>query len=320
MNDTLVKFNDAYLLTPFGLYNNSIICYFNSLLQALFGCTSINEYLLNNQKKFINNNFIKLYINILKNYILINNTKEQSIYSVEQSNLILFNEFLILLKNKNLHFGYNQEDSGELLLLLLDIINDEYIYNLFYHKYKCDIYCKSCKNIVNIKDDISVQFEIDNKSINSKFLKSNLNKNLNNLNKYIRNNYSECTDYICQKCKKNNSCIKINRLLLTPTVIVLNFNKYAEKSLYNYPLELFFINTDKNKKFNYKLISSIHHSGNNNFGHYVTKSIRKVVENNDIQNNIYLLNDTSYQTDSFKPDKDSYILFYHYVDSIDYFE
>ena len=48
MDNTLIKFNEIYMLQPFGLYNNNIICYFNSLLQSLFSCSSINEYLLKN--------------------------------------------------------------------------------------------------------------------------------------------------------------------------------------------------------------------------------------------------------------------------------
>ena len=320
MDKTLIKFNELYSLVPFGLYNNNILCYFNALLQSLFSCTSINEYLLNNENKFINNNFIKLYINILKNYIIINKSREASTYTIEQSNLVLFNEFLTLIQNKNIHFGYNQEDSGELLLLLLDVINDKYIYNLFYNKYKCDIYCRNCKNIVSIKDDISVQFEISTEIVDSNFLQSESNKNLHNLNQFIKNNYSECDDYICSKCQRTGFCIKLNRLLLTPTIIFINFNKYEEKKKYMYPIELFFINEKENKKYNYKLVSSIHHSGNTNFGHYIAKSIRKTIKNNEIVNNIYELNDSSYVQDSFKPDSNSYILFYHYVESIDYYQ
>ncbi len=107
MNDTtLVKFNEQYILTPFGLHNNNIICYFNSLLQSLFSCTSLTEYLLNNESKFNNNNFLKLYINILKDYILIPSTKPNQ-FVIEKSNIILFNEFLNMIKNKNNHFGFD---------------------------------------------------------------------------------------------------------------------------------------------------------------------------------------------------------------------
>jgi len=317
MDKTLIKFDKFYTLQQFGLYNNNIICYFNSLLQSLFSCTSITEYLLNNEEKFGDNNFIRVYINILKKYIIIN--KSNIGYIIEQSNLILFNEFLVLIKNKNIHFGYNQEDSGELLLLLLDVIDDKYIYNLFYNKYKCDFYCKLCKNMTSIKDDISIQFEICPETIESSIIKSNLTENLHTLNQYITNNYSECDDFLCSYCKKSGACIKINRLLLAPSIVVINLNKYSEKKIYKYPTELFFINTTEHKKYNYKLISSIHHSGNMNFGHYISNSIRKNTKNNKISHDIFELNDSSYQIGSFKPDKNAYILFYHYSDSIEYF-
>ena len=314
----LIEYKSDFLLYPFGLYNNSIICYFNSLLQSLFTCTSITEYLLKNETKFINNNFMKLYINIIKKYI---NSSTESHYLLENSNLILFNEFLNIIKNKNIHFGYNQEDSGELLVLLLDIINDKYINSLFNHKYKCDIYCKCCKKIIGIKQDESIQFEMDIEEINNNFLKYKIDHNLPNLNKYIRNNYSTLTGYECKNCK-NNNVIKINRLTTIPTIIVINLNKYLKKDNYNYPIELSFINKEINKLYKYKLLSTINHSGTMNYGHYISKCIRKNYEYKNITDSkyqVFVLNDNSYQKDTFKSDCNAYILVYHYIESIDYF-
>lgn len=313
MSETLIKFNNNRLLHPFGLYNNSIICYFNSLLQALYGCTSLTEYLINNKDKFKQNTFVKLYINIIEKYI----NEDVNENNVEKNNLMLFNEFLQLLKNKNIKFGYNQEDAGELLIILLDIINDNHIYNLFYHKYNCDIYCKKCKNINNINNDISIQFEIDNKSMNENFLSYKVDNHLHNINKYIRNNYGNLDSYLCNKCKLDSYNIKINRLTLIPTIIVINFNKYLNKLDIDYPNDLYFINQSINKKYNYKLVSSIHHTGNMNYGHYFTKSIRKNINN--VNENIYLINDTSYDITNFKPDNLTYILFYHYIDTSEYY-
>ena len=318
MQNNLIQYNNIYLLRCFGLYNSHILCYFNSLLQSLFGCTSITEYLLNNENKFIENNFMRLYINILKKYILVDKNNINNLL-VESSNSLMFNEFLISIKSKNIQFGYNQEDSGELLILLLDIINDKYIYNLFYNKYKCDIYCKRCKNIKDIKDDISIQFEIYDRAIDTNYLQSKIDSNLHNLNKFIRNNYSDCNDYICESCNKKGHSIKINRLVLIPTILVVNFNKYSEKNNYNYPIELYFINDKENKKHNYRLISTINHSGNSNSGHYISKGIRKTILNGNLLNSVYSMNDSSYNLCSLKSNADTYIIFYHFIDTVDYF-
>lgn len=318
MNHTLIQYSDIYLLRCFGLYNSHILCYFNSLLQSLFSCTSITEYLLNNENKFAENNFMKIYINIIKKYIIVDKQTINHIM-VESSNALMFNEFLMSIKQKNIKFGYNQEDSGELLILLLDVINDQYIYNLFYNKYKCDFYCTKCKKIKNIKDDISVQFEIYDRTIDSNYLQSKVDAKLHNINKYIRNNYSECSDFTCHYCKVNGHCIKINRLVLVPTIIVMNFNKYLEKNNYNYPQELFFINDKEQKKHNYKLISTINHSGNTNSGHYICKGIRKYIANDNLVNYVFKMNDSSYDFSSLKPENDTYIIFYHYVNTTDYF-
>lgn len=234
----------------------------------------------------------------------------------------MFNEFLIIIKSKNIQFGYNQEDSGELLLLLLDIIDDKYIYNLFQHKYKCDMYCKSCKNLKEVAYDTSVQFEIDLNEINDKYLKYNIDNNLSNLNKYIRNNYSEVSNYKCPKCQSEN-IIKLNRLLIIPTIIIINLNKYNKKSVYNYPIDLIFINQSMKNQYTYKLISTIEHSGSMNYGHYISNSIRKNHEYNSSNNplyNIYTLNDNSYQKGNLQPKENTYILIYHYIETTDYIE
>ena len=317
-NQTLIQYNELYLLRCFGLYNSHILCYFNSLLQALFSCTSITEYLLNNEKKFAENNFMKSYISILKKYIMVD---KQTINHnmVESRNALMFNEFLMSIRNKNIKFGYNQEDSGELLILLLDVINDKFIYNLFYNRYKCDFYCTNCKKLKNIKDDISTQFEIYDKIVDNNYLQSKVDANLHNLNKYIRNNYSECNDYTCDKCNIKGHCIKINRLVLVPTIIVINFNKYSEKNNYKYPMELYFINDKENKKYNYRLISTINHSGTTNSGHYISKGVRKHIINDNIINIIFKMNDSSYDICSLKPDNDTYIIFYHYIDTVDHY-
>jgi len=315
----LISFKPNLLLYPFGLYNNSVLCYFNSLLQTLLSCTSITEYLLRNETELKQNKFLSLYIQLIKKYI---NSDNHSNYLVDNLNLILFNEFLAIIKLKKKKFGYDQEDSGELLILLLEIINDTYITNLFLHRYKCDIYCQNCKTITNIKSDISSFFEININDLNDKFLKYELDKNLSNLNKYIRNNYSELENYECSNCKYNNMNIKINRLTLVPTIIVINLNKYIQKYNYQYPIEMLFINKSFEKCYKYKLISIINHSGSQNFGHYITKTIRKNHEYKNFNNeefDIYLLNDTSYQKDNFKSDSNTYLLFYHYIETTDYF-
>lgn len=316
----LISLKQNFLLYPFGLYNNSILCYFNSLLQTLLSCTSITEYLLRNEEELKNNKFLILYIKLIKKYI---NSENHSNYLVDNTNILLFNEFLTIIKSKKINFGYDQEDSGELLLLLLDIINNKYINDLFLHRYKCDIYCKQCKKLTNIQSDISSFFEININDLNNKFLNYNVDKHLSNLNKYIRNNYSELENYICSNCKYNNMNIKIHRLTLIPTILVINLNKYILKSNYQYPIELIFINKLSEYCYKYKLISTINHSGSQNFGHYITKTIRKNHEYKhctDKEFDIYLLNDTSYQKDNFKSDSNSYLLFYHYIETCDYFD
>ncbi len=312
----LIEFNSNLLPIPFGLYNNDVLCYFNSLIQCLLSCTCISEYVLLNEDKIRENKFLWIYTQLLKKYLNVEETNKEKYKGIEKINLLLFNEFSILLKNKNIEFGYSQEDCGELLILLLDMINDDYIYNLFYSKYQCDIYCKNCKHITSIKHDINIEFEIDVDNITRFYLNSEVDKNLSDLNKFIRNNYSNCDGYICKACNKNN-IIKINRLKLIPTIITIVFNKYTEKKYFKYESELSFIDKIKNVKHNYILISSIHHDGNMNYGHYFIKTYRNDYEKK--KNCIFEINDSIFEKSTFEPINNTYILFYHYNNTVPYY-
>ena len=76
-----------------------------------------------------------------------------------------------------------------------------------------------------------------------------------------------------------------------------------------------------NNIYKYKLISTIEHSGSMNYGHYISKSIRKNHEYNKSDDplcNIYTLNDNSYQKGNLQPESNTYILIYHYIETIDY--
>ena len=67
------------------------------------------------------------------------------------------------------------------------------------------------------------------------------------------------------------------------------------------------------------MISTINHSGNTNSGHYISKGFRKKIHNNIISNVVYKMNDSSYDEDSLKPENETYIIFYHYAETVDYF-
>lgn len=317
MSSSLIPYDNKFIPLPFGLNNTGVICYFNSLIQSLLSCSSLNQYLLLNENDFKrkNNILALLYIDLLKKNI--NNDNNKTVYN----SVNILHQLIIGYKRLNPNtgnIGTGQEDMGEFLIFFIETIRNKYIEKLFVHKYQCDILCINCKNIKNIQDDISYQFEIPLDTEYSYELQY-LNKekvDTINISNYIRNNISHISEGICEKCNFK-SLVKLNRLKYIPTILVINFNKYKHKKIFDFPKFIEYDNKSINKKYIYILISSTEQSGNQNSGHYIAKSTRKYFDSNSIVNKTYKFNDISYQEHSIEPTINSYIIFYHYYNSID---
>lgn len=292
------------IVKPFGLYNSGIICYFNSAFQCLFSCSSFVDYVMNSP-----------YNNDMLESIKILLDKHKGDENNKSLDLGLFNLFMSKIKRKNKehsNFGFNHEDVCELLTLLLEVINDDYVSSLFLHKYKCNLFCLDCRKSKEVKEDIGFIFSVSIRDVNHNFIKSNIQSTESNLTKYIRNNYSHCSGVNCGHCG-SDKIIKTNRLLNVPTIILISFDKYESKYLYNYPSSINFINSVKEKnKHMFSIVSTIHHNGNKNFGHYYAKCKRG--------DEWYNCNDMGISSDiSILPEQNVYVIAYHYLDTIEYF-
>lgn len=289
---------------PFGMYNSGVICYFNSTFQCLFSCSSFVDYVMNGM--YDNNMLESIKLLLIKHKNDKNNTS---------LDLGLFNIFMSKIKKKGIehsNFGFNQEDVCELITILLEVIDDNYIYSLFLHKYKCNLFCLDCRKSKEVKEDTGFIFDVNVKDINNNFIKSNIQTNESNLTKYIRNNYSHCSGVKCENCN-SLKIIKTNRLMNVPTIILISFDKYESKYLYNYPSSVDFINSVKEKnKHMFSIVSTIHHNGTKNFGHYYAKCKRG--------DNWYNCNDMGISDNvDISPEQNVYVVAYHYLNTIEYF-
>ncbi len=303
---------DIYDMNAFGMYNSGIICYYNSAMQCLFSCPSFVYYV--NSESYDNEMLHAIKIFLDKN----NKPNYKPSYD-----LGLFNLFMSKIKNKfnknsmYSDFGYNQEDCCEFITILLDVINDSFVYNLFKHTYKCKLFCLQCRKSKEINEDYGYIFNVSPKLIEKNCIKSKIAANIeeHSLVKYIRNNYSICQGVTCSECG-SKEIIKTSQLLNVPSIILISLDKYNSKYMFEYPFALEFINRIEQKnKHIFKCVSTIHHNGNKNFGHYYSKCVRK--------DGWYVLNDISISKaeskESIAPENNVYVVAYHYFDSLDYF-
>lgn len=267
----MIKLENIFLPDPFGLLNTGSICYFNSLLQLLAGCTSLQSI------KFTNSNIVETMFG--KYVSMINSNKIDSNIS---------DELLRSLHSIFPNFGNGQESASEAFVLLIDFINNKQLMNLFMYRVRYKIYCKICNHITEEKKDVGVIFNI--------FHTDELTENS------ILYNIQELSDYICEKCN-NKKVIKHSRLTMLPEVLICAFNIYHSKKIHNFPQILKFPGKE-NKILTYQLIGQLEHYGSLNSGHYTSRGLRK-------NNKIYLFNDNSFSIDKFIPTENTYLILYH---------
>jgi len=300
---------------PFGLVNNGSVCYFNSFLQTLCGCSSFTETILRN-KDYLSQtytgvavyNYVYRYVEIIKASDI---NKQISFSTIE-----ILNALKADLKERrpNIKFGNGQESAHEVFVLLLDMMEpvDESTENhpllssikspitrLFLHKCEWDLYCIDCKKSISKKIDYGIIFDMHHMRLDSE------EKSPLEFSNLIKQHISPVDGYVCPSCTNTSVC-RIYNLRRIPEIVFCSFNIYYQQNrkIRYFPPYLEFNTFNEEKKYNFKLISQIEHSGTLNGGHYWAKCLRN-------DNNVYELNDLGISLSSFQSTPYTYMIIYH---------
>lgn len=273
----IVVFDNKWTINPNGFINNSNICYLNSILQALLGCTIFNNYITK-----VKHNNLQIFYDLLINKNNVANFKILEALKLQYS-------------NTNNEMFHGQEDVSEVYLLILDYFQlyslSENIDTIFGLDYDKKITCYDCKTNKLLPSDKSYMINIP----------ANFNKNII---EYLMINVQKLSEYKCEHCNKTENMYQWNILSNAPYVITFTFNKYYQKHNITYPTSFILKN-----KFKYKLVSDIQHYGTINSGHYTSRSIRR-------NNKIYAFNDQHVMEANLEPLDATYMLFYHFEKKI----
>ena len=318
-------YNKLLIPLPFGLNNTGVICYFNSFLQLLCGCSSFTKIVLTN------NNYLSTTRTGVAIFDYVKLYSELSINHSATADLSLSTKKILLalcldLKERrpNILFGRGQESAHEVFILLLDMMesNSETsedpiitsikspITKLFLHKSMWNLYCKDCKNIVSKKVDYGVIFDMHHID------HIDYEHSPEGFSSLIRQHASIVTDYKCEFCQKKSETVRIYDLRKIPEIVFCSFNVYQEfggkKYCRYFPPYLLFPAIEEGKKHKFILIGQIEHCGSLSGGHYWAKTLRK--HNDDIIP--YELNDMGISISEFKSTSNTYIILYHYSQTI----
>lgn len=237
-----------------GFNNIGNTCYLNSGLQMLIQNQDLSNLIITNSN---NSEILTNISNFIKDY---NNSEQLSI-----TPLIIKN---IVEQKQDLFIGYNQHDSFEFIIFLLNIIDDELkknnvtietIYNI---KINTRIKCKLRKCLT-----------ISNHIENSNFLMLDLYPEINDLNELYRkfksgekleDNYK----YYCENCKDKRIASKRYNIKEWPTHLIIMFKRFEQKgnkikkNTQQIDIPLIW-------RHNYDLRGAVIHSGSLHGGHYI---------------------------------------------------
>lgn len=285
----LKSYNKKHAVKSFGLINSGALCYFNALIQALCGCTSLNEYV----KQCDDNGVIDEYRRLIESKLPVRDTTN------------LQKELHLRLKrskdkSRQLFSSGGQQCADEALKLLLEAMGDNILIRLTV-KYTSIIPCSCGHSSSEIEDTNSFIKLIGNEiSISTQ----------EEFQKYILRHAEIIEGYTCEQCGVKENRYRIHKLARLNEIIVIILLKYSGKRVIYYPARLSFPKLGGGN-LEYRLVSQIDHYGTMTGGHYIAKSIR----NNDGLSVIVANDDHVNEAPPgcFLPNPHSYMLFYHLI-------
>lgn len=296
----LVLYDKDKLLEPFGLINTGVICYMNSLLQALVSCTAFNRAVLENEE-YMHKTKIGT---VLFEFIICatKNPKETGGFS-QKIVTTLVEELKV--RHPNMDYGRGQDCASEGFRLILELLNgpeiplnDEVSVNpvskIFQSKYKTSISCEKCDHKLE-------SMEYRNQHIIHKY---------DNLARDILINIDIPADYKCDKCneagcsKRIVAITRIPEILVITDAVILACRMFHQPTTVN-PTPPGFVFNGLHDIIKYTKIAQVEQSGSLNSGHYISKGIRQNLET-------YLFNDQSVsKIDGLEPTPNTFLTFYH---------
>lgn len=290
MSNDYCLFEEAQLPEAYGLANTGVICYFNSLLQLIAGCTSIAATAVVHSHEIYKTRTGRAFLEYL------------AAPTGGQSHTRLLDALRADLAERRprVAFGTNQESASEALVLLLDMIEPDPapgqvsvpgpLTQLFQHRSRAELTCPACRRVVSATVDLSVVAYMGHYSPGGAAFTESL-----------RGHDSETTDFKCECGAAAGAATRTYRLTMASEILIVAFNMYTSHGAgaREFP-ERFEL-----PPLAYRLVGQVEHSGSLHGGHYWARGLRR--------GGVAMLNDFSATPSAFAPTPYTYLLAYHMV-------
>lgn len=294
----LVAYEPALAPPPFGLANTGVICYFNALLQALAGCTSLVRLASAGEARGAGGPAARELAAFLRAAGQAAGGQGPAPDPGASARVLwaLVGE----LGGRHGRFGGGQESASEALVLLLERLPPAWG-ALFTSRWRLATPCPGCAAVARGEDYAVVAslFHFDALAPPPEDAAA--------FAAALARAASPTGAYRCEACGGVGDTERSSRLALAPEVLVCAFNAYgvgAPRRARFFPPA--FALPGVKAALRYRLVAQVEHSGGLGGGHYWARAAR----GGDAPG-VYLLNDSSAAPGAFAPSPETYLLFYH---------